>query len=196
MNNNNNDNQKKIRLREEISKNGGDKSSDTNIDVNNLIFIMADSTVKHVRGYELSRKVENCKVYVKSFSSAKVMYMEDYVKPTLREMPTHIILHVGTNDVPTKKAPEQIAENIVNFAIKLKRNCDISISGITARNDQYQKKAADVNWELKEKCHEKKLQFLDHCKIRHLNASKLHLNKRGTQVLSNVFAEAISNITN
>ena len=71
--------------------------------------------------------------------------MEDYVKPTLREIPTHIILHVGTNDVPTKKASEQIAENIVNLAIKLKRNCYVSLSGITTRNDQYQKKAVDVN---------------------------------------------------
>ena len=26
---------------------------------------MADSIVKHVKGYELSRKVENCTVYVK-----------------------------------------------------------------------------------------------------------------------------------
>ena len=114
-------------------------------------------------------------------------------------MPTHIILHVGMNDVPTKKAPEQIAENIVNLAIKLKRNCDVSISSITARNDQYQRKSADVNRVLKEKCREKKLQFLDHgntITVRHLNASKLHLNKRGTQILSNVFAEAISNITN
>ena len=108
--------------------------------------------------------MENCKVYVKSFSGAKVMCMEDYVKPTLREMPTHIILHAGTNDVPTKKAPEQIAENIVNLAIKLKRKCDVSISSITARNDQYQRKAADVNRVLKEKCREKKLQFLDHGK--------------------------------
>ena len=31
---------------------------------------------------------------------------------------------------------------------------------------------------------------------RHINASNLYLNKRGTQVLSNVFAEAISNINN
>ena len=44
-----------------------------------------------------------------------------------------------------------------------------------------------------------KIQFLDHgntITVRNLNDSKLHLNKRGTQVLSNVFAEAISNITN
>ena len=120
---------------------------------------MRDSTAKHVRGYVLSRKVENCKVYVKSFSGAKVMCMEHYVKPTLREMPTHIILHIGTNDVPTKKAPEQIAENIANLAIKLKRNCDVSISSITARNDQYQKKAADVKQVLKEKCREKNCSF-------------------------------------
>ena len=160
---------------------------------------MGDSIVKHVRGYELSRKVENCKVYVKNFSGAKVMCMEDYVKPTLKEMPTHIILHVGRNEVPTKKAPEQIAKNIANLAIKLKRNCDVSISSITARNDQYQKKAADVNRELKEKCRENKLQFLDHSNtitVRHLNASELHLSKGGTQVLSNVFAEVISNINN
>ena len=127
------------------------------------------------------------------------MCMEDYVKPTLREMPTHIILHVGTNGVPTKKAPEQIAENIANLAIKLKRNCDVSISSITRRNDHYQRKAAEANWVLKEKCREKKLQFLYHgntITVRHLNASKLRLNKRGTQILSNMFAETISNITN
>ena len=61
---------------------------------------MGDSIAKHVRGYELSRKVKNCKDHVKSFSGAKVMCMYDYVTPTLREMLTHIILHVGTNDVP------------------------------------------------------------------------------------------------
>ena len=162
---------------------------------------MGDNIVKHVRGYELSCKVENCKVYVKNFSGAKVMCMEDYVKPTMREMPTHVILHVGTNYIPTKKAPKQIADNIVNLATKLKKNCVISVSAITGRNDQYQKKAADLNlnWEFKEKYREKKLQLLNHDKtitVRYLNASVLHLNKKGTQVLSYVFAEAISNITN
>ena len=43
------------------------------------------------------------------------------------------------------------------------------------------------------------MKFLDHdntLTVRHQNASKLPLNNRGTQVLSNEFAEAISNITN
>ena len=56
------------------------------------------------------------------------MCMEDYVKPTLREMPTHIILHVGINDVPTKNATDQTTKNNFSLAIKLKRNCDVSIS--------------------------------------------------------------------
>ena len=34
----------------------------------------------------------------------------------------HLILDVGTNDIPTKKAPDKIAENIVNLSIKHKRN--------------------------------------------------------------------------
>ena len=38
---------------------------------------MGDSIVKHVRGYELSRKLEHCKVYVKSLSRAKVICMEE-----------------------------------------------------------------------------------------------------------------------
>ena len=83
------------------------------------------------------------------------MCMEDYVKPTLRKIPTHINLHVGMNDVPTEKAPEQLPENIVNLAIKLKGSTDVSISSITAKNDPYQTKAGDVNRQLQEKCREK-----------------------------------------
>ena len=44
---------------------------------------MGNSIVKHVSGYELSRKVGNRKVYVESFSGAMLMCMEDYIKPTL-----------------------------------------------------------------------------------------------------------------
>ena len=43
-------------------------------------------------------------------------------------MPTRIILQVGKNDVPTKKPPDQTTENIINIAIKSKRNCDVSKS--------------------------------------------------------------------
>ena len=155
--------------------------------------------MKHIRGYELSQRMENCKVFIKSFSGAKVRCMEDYIQPTKRETLSHVILHVGTNDVTTKEDPQQIAEGIINLAVKIKRNCDVSISSIRTRNDKYHRKAVDVNRNLQDRCREKNMHFINHgnaLTVRHLNASKVHLNTRGTQVLSNRFAEAISNITN
>ena len=71
---------------------------------------MGDNIVKHIKGYELQRKQENYKVYAKSFSDVKILYMEDYVKPTPGEMPTHIILYPETNGLPSKKDPDRIAE--------------------------------------------------------------------------------------
>ena len=71
---------------------------------------MGDSIVKHIRGYELSQRVENCKAFFKSFSGAKVSCMEDYIKPTLRKAPGHVILNVSLNDVTTKQDPQQIAK--------------------------------------------------------------------------------------
>ena len=121
---------------------------------------MGDSIENYVRGYKQLRELENYKVFVKNFSGVKVMCMENYVQSTLREIPTHMVLHIEMNDVLTKKNPDKIAENIVNLAIKLKINCNVSISSITTRSDQYQRKVADVSQKLKEKCHEKKLQLL------------------------------------
>ena len=40
--------------------------------------MLGDSIVNHIRGYELSQRVENCNVVVKNFSGAKVRCMEDY----------------------------------------------------------------------------------------------------------------------
>ena len=96
----------------------------------NRVFIMGDSNVKHIRGYELSQRVENCKVFVKSFSGAKERCMEDYIQPTLRETPSHVIslVHVGTNEVTTKQDPQQIAESIIKLTVKIKKNCDVPIS--------------------------------------------------------------------
>ena len=120
-------------------------------------YIIDDSVLKHVEGYEISKSLENCKTYVKSFSGAKIRDMQDYVKPTIRENPAQIILHVGTNDLASNKHPEQIAESIIGVATSLKSDTyDVLVSSITVRNDQHRKKVAEVNIVLKELCKEKK----------------------------------------
>ena len=63
------------------------------------IYIIGESILKYVQGYEISKSLENCKRYGKSFSCTKIRDMQGYVKPTLRENPDQIIVHVGTNDL-------------------------------------------------------------------------------------------------
>ena len=86
------------------------------------------------------------------------MCLEDCVHPALREIATQIIFLVGTNDVPTKKDPDHIFENMINLAIKVKRNCDASMP---KKNSQYQKKIAGSNRKSKERSRKKILQFLN-----------------------------------
>ena len=46
------------------------------------VFILGDSIVKHIQGWEITKKLDNKqKVYVRQFSGSKVSCMKDYVKP-------------------------------------------------------------------------------------------------------------------
>ena len=128
--------------------------------------------LKHVQGYEISKSLENCKSYVKSFSDTKTRDMQDYVKPNLRENPDQIIVYVVAKD---------LASAHLNVLRKLQS-----------------RSLAWVIIVLKELCKEKKLYYINHEKkiitVKHLNGSKLHLNRKGTNILSpNTFLESISN---
>ena len=46
--------------------------------------------VKHISGYDISCQIENCKAYVKGFSSAKTECMKDYTQSTTREKLDHV----------------------------------------------------------------------------------------------------------
>ena len=102
-----------------------------------------------------------------------------------------------TNDLASNKRPEQIAESNIGVATYLNSDiCDALVSSITVRNDQHRKKVAEVNIVLKELCEKKNLYDINHDKkitVKHLNGSKLYLNKKGTSILSNTFVESISN---
>ena len=162
------------------------------------VFILGESILKHVNGYEITKKLDNCKVYVKSFSGAKIKCMEDYAQPAIRTNPDHIVIHVGTNDLSSKKESAEISSAIVYLALKLKSDtCQVSVSKLTTRNDQYRKKTFDVNQHLKVLCREKNINIIDHgntITIRHLNGSRLHLNLKGNKIFTEKFTEAVSNI--
>ena len=64
--------------------------------------------VKHLNGWEMSKKIKKCKVYVLSFPCAKVRCMDDYKKPSVRDKPDHFIVHIETNDLNPKCHQNQL----------------------------------------------------------------------------------------
>ena len=158
--------------------------------------ILGDSIIKYVKGYTISSSLDNCKVYVKDFPGARVRCMQDYVRPTLRKNPDHVI-HIGTNDLASNTPAEKVAESIIDLVSTLKSDSySAAISSITASDDKHRNKVAQVNQYLKWLCQENNSELINHENTiteRDLNGSKLHLNKRGTTILSNNFTEAISN---
>ena len=113
------------------------------------IFVIEDSMVKHLNGWEMSKKLNaNCKVSVKTFSGAKTICMHDYIKPSVRSSPDHFILYVGTNDLSSNKSPEEIARSIIDLATSMKnKKYDVSISNIIIRadNKKLEEKRCEVN---------------------------------------------------
>ena len=155
------------------------------------IVILGNSMIKHANGNNMSKKLKNCKVYVKNFSGSKIRSMKDHMKPSNREKPDHTILHVRTNDFDSDKPSDLIAKSIFDLAITLKNNSqNVSISNIIMRNDSFNEKAMEVNGYLKQLCIEKNIFLIDHTKTihsRNINRSKLHLNKSDIIILSNIF---------
>ena len=84
----------------ENADNSEDNSSINSRDINSKrqksIVIFGDSMLKHLNGWEMSKKVTSyCKIFVEHFSDATINCMDDYMKPSLRKDPNHTILHVG-----------------------------------------------------------------------------------------------------
>ena len=132
------------------------------------------------------------------FGGAKTQGMEDYIRPTVKFSPKQIILHCGTNNLPSSEDPETIAKNIINIAKNI--NADtvkVAISGKMPRRDTFNLKAKQVNETLKKICNEEKIPFLSHhgINIRFLlNSRGLHLNDKGATRLAQNFKRSLSDI--
>ena len=112
--------------------------------------------------------------------------MYDHVKPTIREFnPNYIILHVGTNELKSSKTASQISRSIIDLALSLQSETNaVTISLIVPRKDSLNNKAQEVNSRLINMCGERDMSFIDNTNTidieRHLNETKVHLNKSGT----------------
>ena len=160
------------------------------------ITIIGGSIVKDIKAHEMRKSLpNNVNVYVKSFSGATVDCMKSYVQPSMKFNPNVVILNTGTNDLRSKKQPEQIADDILNLALSIKSDDnEIVISGIVPRNDGLNPKGIAVNNFLKQKLPQNNIAFIDNENINpkmHLNNSGLHPNYKGVAILANNFIDYI-----
>lgn len=150
------------------------------------VAIIGDSIVKEVKGHLLSTPKQN--VVVKSFSGATIKQMYDYSKPTLEMKPDQLVIHVGTNDLKKTSKNDEIVDNIIDLALHCYRSNDIPvvISSLTHREDNFKDRIGLINEQLKAKCEERNIGYIDNSNIGkfHLNRSKLHLNAKGTATLA------------
>ena len=66
----------------------------------------------------MNKKLNNKhRAFVRTFSGAKTICMRDYIKPCVREnSPEHVVLHMGTNDLPSVKPADSIARSFITLA--------------------------------------------------------------------------------
>jgi len=159
------------------------------------VAVVGDSIVKEVKGHLLSTRKET--VVVKTFSGATTKQMFDYVKPTLEMKPDQLLIHVGTNDLKKSENNEDIAENIVSLALHCHNSSQIPVvvSSLTYRDDKFKDRIGSINEELKIRCEERNIGYIDNSNIQkfHLNRSKLHLNAKGSTLLAKNFKIVTSN---
>ena len=79
--------------------------------------------------------------------------MNVWNQPLWKKKTERIIIHCGTNDLASEKAPEEsIAESIINLTE-------------SAKNDKLNEKARKVNVQMKKYCRGNKIHLIDHINI-------------------------------
>ena len=174
----------------------------TNNNKRRAAVIIGDSLVKNIKAWELKEKCDGSgNVYVKCFNGATIKDMKCYTQPTIERKPNLIILHAGTNDLSLKlnneqKSELQIANEIIELANSIKENgIEVVISGLLPRGDRFETNRQRVNFILADLCTENNYAFLEHANIdpsKHLNSSKVHLNKVGDSVFENNLLHALN----
>ena len=153
------------------------------------VVILGDSTIKGLQWWKMSR--DAVKVGMREFRGATIEHMESYTIPTVHSDPSEIILHTGTNDLPSK-SPRQVAENIINLADDISQNttAKVTISGLTHRTDDpvFKNKVTETNKILKSFLRSRDMSFIDNRQIDSsmLNKSGLQNAKGSTALAKNI----------
>ena len=157
---------------------------------------------KGIRVREFNNHFINGTARFRRFPGSKSKQMLHYITPTLvDDTPEHVILHVGTNDLPTRKENPTKVEEIAQTIVDIGKKCilygvkTVFISEVITRSTNYmEKRRFYLNRLLKEHCEENKFIFIENKCINecHLLRDGVHLNEEGNIILANNFLNALN----
>ena len=158
-----------------------------------------DSLTRGINTRNIRRSTSK-NVIIRTFPGATVKDMVDYIKPSLRLQPAHIIIHVGTNDLKSSEVKtlseniSKLCDEIYNFNPKI----DITLSQIITRTDSpgINEKVAQLNNLLKGLCEARNLGIISHENIdeRGLDIFGLHLNRSGSGIMARNLINCIQHL--
>ena len=164
-----------------------------------LTIILGDSLTRGINTRNIRRSTSK-NVIIRTFPGATVKDMVDYIKPSLRLQPAHIIIHVGTNDLKSSEVKtlseniSKLCDEIYNFNPKI----DITLSQIITRTDSpgINEKVAQLNNLLKGLCEARNLGIISHENIdeRGLDRFGLHLNRSGSGIMARNLINCIQHL--
>ena len=153
------------------------------------IAIVGDSMIKNINPRKLSRK----RVNKFTFPGKRAEEIASEVKNINVQLhPTHVIIHTGTNNLPTDTG-DQCIKNIKGLCSSIKEKfpmAKLGVSSIILRKDiEVSSKMYQVNEDLKRLCNESGFSFIDNSIIDEsgLNNSNLHLSAKGSALLATRF---------
>ena len=162
------------------------------------VMVVGDSIIKNLKGWMMSRKHD---VKIHSFSGADTNEMEYFLKPLLERGPSHVVLHVGTNDLAQGSSCNGVANRIMSLARNIvNKGISCTVSMLITRADGLNPMVKQVNNILEKLVKsEGNIDIINNDNIRgeyHLNSSRLHLNRKGDAALARNYIEYIKNASN
>ena len=157
------------------------------------VTIIGDSMLRGVKRNDLSFAAPHVKSFVKTFGGATVDHMHSYMEPSLSMNPDGLIILCGTNNL-RREQPDETANKIINLVVTAKRRMkNVAVSSIILRRDspELDGKKEEVNNLLERELRKLGMDFIKHDNIqeRDLDRNGLHLNIKGSNVLTGHFVD-------
>ena len=138
----------------------------------------------------IPRKISKRQIIKRTFPGKTA----EEIKPEINTIspgtaPSHIIIHAGTNNLPTNLVRETVKhiEELANCVKQRFPSSHIGLSSSIIRNDiELSTNIMDFNKKIEEFCDKRGFEFIDNQNINNscLNGSNLHLNPKGSAYLA------------